>query len=136
MAGSAPSLPAAAHDELVRRLGLAGPAFLLPPRTGWVAAAAGLPLAPAEGVVHRVHGHASNGGADAQPAVAAGLPQGYEFTLGVPHLADGGPAPRVHHADLTRRHAEGGRSGLLGQDLHADADRAIFAPAPGLSSTA
>src|SRR2546428_4422478 len=123
MAGSAPPLPTAAHDELVRRLGLSGPAFLLPPRAGGIAAAAGLSLAPAERVVHRVHGHASNGGADAQPAVAAGLPQGYEFALRVPHLADGGLALGVHHADLTRGHAEGGRSRFFGQDLHADARR-------------
>src|SRR5437773_11301626 len=98
MAGSAPPLPAAAHDELVGRLGLSGPAFLLPPRTGGIAAAAGLPLAAAEWVVHRVHGYPSNGRAGAQPAVPAGLPQGCEFPLGVLHLADGGAAPGVGHA--------------------------------------
>src|SRR5437773_6084840 len=100
MAGSAPSLPAAAHDELVRRLWLAGPAFLLPPWAGGVAPAAGLPLAAAQRMVDGVHGHPSDGGTDAQPARTAGLPQGYELTLGVPHLAHGGPAPGVHHADL------------------------------------
>src|SRR6185503_17120503 len=104
---SAPSLASTTHDESIRGLGLAGAAFLLAPRAGGDAAAAGLPLASTQRVIHRVHGHAADGGSLAEPPAAARLAQGYEFVLGVPHLADRGPAPRVHHADLARGHAQG-----------------------------
>src|SRR5439155_19663101 len=96
-----PSRPAPAHDELVRRLGLAGPAFLLAPRAGRVPASAGLPLAPTQWVVDGVHGHAANRGADPAPPVAAGLAPGYKLVFGVPHLAHRGSALRGHQPDLT-----------------------------------
>src|SRR5205807_1229017 len=63
-----------ADDEFLGWLGaVTGAAFGLAPRRHRVAATRRLALATAEGVVHRVHGHAAGLGADALPAVAAGL---------------------------------------------------------------
>ena len=69
-AGTAAADDRASADGLVR---VPGAALGLAPRRHRVAAARGLALAAAERVVDRVHGHAAGLGADALPAVAAGL---------------------------------------------------------------
>src|SRR5438093_8180712 len=120
----APSLPTAAHDELVRRLRLARAPFLLAPGARRMAPAAGLALAATERMVDGVHGHTANARPLAEPAVAAGLAQGYELVLGVPHLTDGGDALRVHQADLPRGKPERRRPALLREELHAASRRA------------
>src|SRR3989442_4046677 len=79
MAGSAPSLPAATHDELVRGLGLSRAALGLAPWAGRVTASARLAFAATQRVVHRVHGHATDAGALPPPPVATGLRPGYEL---------------------------------------------------------
>src|SRR5829696_282641 len=109
--------PPAAHDELVGRLVLlAGAAFGLSPRRHRVATAGRLALATAEGVVDRIHGHAAGLGANALPAVAAGLADLDQFVLGVADLADRGAAVDGDATHLGRGQAEGGVGALLGEE--------------------
>src|SRR5690606_18675088 len=75
-----------------------------------------LALATTQWVVDRVHGHAAGLGADALPAVAAGLADLDELVLGVADLADRGPAVDRHAAHLGRGQAEGGVGALLGEE--------------------
>ena len=92
-----------------------------------------LALAAAEGVVDRVHGHATGLGADALPAVAAGLADADQLGLGVADLAEGGPAVDRHPAHLGGGQAQGGVVALLGDELDAHAGAAgDLAAAAGL----
>src|SRR5688572_26206333 len=84
----------------------------------------GLALAATVRVVDRVHGHATGLGADALPAVAAGLADLDELGLGVAHGADGGPAVDGDPPHLGAGQAQGGEVALLGHQLDAGAGRA------------
>src|SRR5438105_6763111 len=76
----APSLSSTPDDQLVRGLALpAGAALLLSPRARGMAAAGGLALAAAHGVVDRVHGDAARLRALAHPPAAARLAQLHEL---------------------------------------------------------
>src|SRR5579864_8839429 len=89
-----------------------------------MAAAGGLALATAEGMVNRVHGHAARLRADALPPVAAGLADADQLSLGVADLAEGGPAVNGHPAHLRGGEAKGGVVTLLGDQLDAHAGAA------------
>src|SRR5438445_5039193 len=118
----APSLSAAPEDLLVRRLALLpGPALLLAPRARGMAAAGRLPLAPAHGMVHRVHGDAPHGRPLGLPPGPPGLPQLDELVLRVADLSDGGLAVRLHQAHLPGGQPQRGESPFLGHELHAGA---------------
>ena len=108
-------------DGLVR---VAGAALGLAPRRHRMAAAGALAFAAAEGVVDRVHGHAAGLGADALPAVAAGLADADQLGLGVADLAEGGPAVDGHPAHLGGGQPQGGVVALLGHQLDAHAGAA------------
>src|SRR5262245_51738710 len=102
--------PAPGDDELVGALvGARGEALglLAPGRDGVRVALAGLALAAAVRVVHRVHGQAADGGPDAQPARLAGLADPDDLVLDVAQLADGGAALHQHLA-----HRAGGEADL------------------------
>src|SRR3954468_5222452 len=115
---------AATHDHAVALLvRAAGAALWLAPRADRVAAARGLALATAVGVVDRVHRDATHGRALALPAHAAGLAPVDVGLLGVADLADSRAAPRVDVADLTRGHAQLRHAGVLCNELHARAGR-------------
>src|SRR6202158_493959 len=60
----------------------------------------------AMGVIHRIHGDAANGGANAAPPLRTGLADRAQVVLFVADGADGGPAVDVHLADLARVHAQ------------------------------
>src|SRR3954469_16309010 len=118
-------LSAAADDELVRRLALlARAALLLAPRRGGVPAARRLAFAAAQRVVHRVHGHAADGGTLVEPAGPAGLAERDQLVLGVAHDADGGPADALDEPHLAGREPERREPPLLGHQLDAGAGRA------------
>src|SRR5438067_6498319 len=89
-------LSAAPHDQPVGTLRLARAAFLLAPRAGRMAPAAGLALAATQRVIDGVHGDAADAWALAPPAIATGLPPRNELVLGVAHFAHRGLAGRVH----------------------------------------
>src|SRR5262249_33932793 len=117
-------LAAAADDQPVAWLVLGpGPAFRLAPAPARGRPAGALALTAAERVVDRVHGHAAHRGPLALPPVAAGLAELDVALLGVPDLADGGAAARVHPPDLARRHPELGVPALLREQLHARTGR-------------
>jgi hypothetical protein len=102
-----------------------------------VATTGGLALTTTVRVVHRVHGHTTHGRALALPAVAAGLAPVDVGLLGVAHLADRGAAAQVDVADLSGRHTQLAYGPSLATSCTlAPAERAIFAPPPGRSSTA
>src|SRR6266508_1082432 len=116
---AAPSLAAAADDELVGGLAPAGAALRLAPRAGRVTPTRALALAAPERVVDRVHGYPAGGRPLALPAAAAGLAPADQLLLGVADLADGGPAGGLHLADLARRHPQRRQLALLGEELDA-----------------
>src|SRR6266545_4579653 len=116
---AAPSLAAAADDELVGGLAPAGAALRLAPRAGRVTPTRALALAAPERVVDRVHGHPAGGRPLALPAAAAGLAPADQLLLGVADLTDGGPAGGLHLADLARRHPQRRQLALLGEELDA-----------------
>src|SRR5207248_11646556 len=101
----------------------AGSAFVLAPGADRVAPARALAFTAAERVVDRVHGHATNRGPLALPPVAACLAELDVALLGVADLTHGGPAARVHPADLSRGHPELGVPGFLREQLHAGPGR-------------
>ena len=72
---------------------------------------------PAVRVVDGVHHDATDGRADALPAVASGLAPVDVRLLGVADRADGGAAANIDHAHLTRWHAERGVFALTGNQL-------------------
>src|SRR5690606_9664490 len=63
----------------------------------------GFALAPAVGVIDRVHTHAAHGRADAAPAGAARFAGDDIHMIGVADLADGGVAADVDLADFAGR---------------------------------
>ena len=67
-----------------------------------------LALAAAVRMVDRVHNRTADRGANAHPALAAGLADLDVGVLGVAHLADGGAAGDEHAAHLGRGHAQDG----------------------------
>src|SRR5437870_9572126 len=82
-----PACAATADDELLGCLGVvACAAFGDAPRRHRVPSTGRLALATTQGVVDGVHGHTAGLGADALPAVAAGLADGDELGLGVADL--------------------------------------------------
>src|SRR5712692_6552420 len=98
------SFGALPHDELVRRLTMAGllaHGDLAPFGLG-LAANRRLTLATTVGMVARIHCCAAHRGADAQVAGSAGLTDADRGVLGVTYLAERGHALDVHQADLTR----------------------------------
>src|SRR5690606_10219608 len=98
---------------------VAGAPLGLAPRRHRVTTTRGLALATTERVVDGVHGHTTGLGADALPAVAAGLADLDQLGLGVADLADGRPAVDGHPAHLGAREAQGGEVALLGHQLDA-----------------
>src|SRR5690606_27532180 len=97
----------APHDVLVGLiLLLTRPRFRLAPGADRVAASRGLAFTATQGVIDRVHGHTPGLGANALPAVAAGLTQLDQLGFGVAHLANGGPAVERHHPHLPRGEAQ------------------------------
>src|ERR1039458_4937592 len=97
-----PLLRPAADDERISPLVVArlvAPRRLAP-RGHRMTAARGLALAAAVRVVHRVHAHAAVGRANALPAVASGLADGYILMVRVAYLANGRHALGQHFAGL------------------------------------
>ena len=80
-----------------------------------------LALAAAVRVVDRVHNRTADRGANAHPALAAGLADLDVGVLGVAHLADGGAAGDEHAAHLGRGHAQDGVVALLAHELDGGA---------------
>src|SRR5690606_19046586 len=95
----------------------AGAALRLTLRVHRVATARGLALTTTVRVVDRVHRDTADRRTLALPTVPAGLADADVGLLGVPHLADGGPAAHVDHAHLAGRHAQGGVVAFLGEQL-------------------
>src|SRR6266508_2707649 len=90
---AAPSLAAAADDELVGGLAPAGAALRLAPRAGRVTPTRALALAAPERVVDRVHGYPAGGRPLALPAAAAGLAPADQLLLGA------AARPQLHVVD-------------------------------------
>ena len=72
-----------------------------PGRRGW-ASTRSAPLTPAQRVIDRVHGHATNLGPTSTPAVCARLTNHLELVVAITHLADCGPALLAHTPHLGR----------------------------------
>src|SRR5690606_21128789 len=116
--------PTITNDELLGALVVARLVAL-----GWHAprgdrvrvALAGLGLAAAVRVVHRVQGGAADGGLDAAPTVGAGLAQLLQAVLVIADFADGGPALGRNLAHLTRTQAQGRVTLFAGNQLHRSA---------------
>src|SRR5690606_33315973 len=99
------------HDHVAGALvapGLQALGLPAPRGDGMRVALAGLALATAVRVVHRVHHHAAHGRADAAPALGAGLAVVAQVVLVVRQLAQGGAAVDVHLAGLARLQADEG----------------------------
>src|SRR5205823_9012983 len=129
-------LLAAADDELVRGLlGRAGAVAQsrLAPRGLGVAPRSGLSLATAMRVVARVHGRASDGGPDPEPAAAAGLAARLVLVLDVTDLADRRLAVHMDAAQLARGHAHDRIVAFLREQLRGCAGRPheLASPAQG-----
>src|SRR2546429_2161124 len=86
-----------------------------PPGGHRMAAAVGT---AAMGVIHRVHGDAANGGADAAPPLRAGLADRTQVVLFIADGADRGPAVDVHLANLARVHAQLRIGAFAREQLH------------------
>src|SRR5690606_16311086 len=84
-------------------------------------ALAGLRLAATVRVVDRVHGCATDGRADAAPALGASLAQLFQIVLVVADFADGRTALGRHPAHLARAQAQRGVAGLARDQLDAGA---------------
>src|SRR5688500_17822721 len=110
---------AAADDERIARLALAGAALGLARGVDRVATTGGLALTTTVRVVDRVHGDTADGRALALPAHAAGLAPVDVRLLGVADLADRRAAAQVDVADLAGRHAQLGVRPVLGDELDA-----------------
>src|SRR5579875_825913 len=105
------------------------PSLRLAPGRHRVAAARALALAPAEGVVDRVHRHPARLGAHPTPAVAPRLADRHELRLGVADDADRRPAVDRDPPHLRRRQPQRGEGALLRHDLHAHPGAARQLPA-------
>ena len=68
-----------------------------------MAATFGAAFASTMGMVDRVHGSSPLIRTPTQPAVSTRLANFYVRVVGVAHLADGGPAIRMHDAHFTGR---------------------------------
>src|SRR5690606_4872401 len=75
-------------------------------------------------VVDRVHHHAANGRANANPALGAGLAQLLQAVLAVADFADGGAAVDRDATHLAGTQTQGGVAGLAGDQLHRSAGAA------------
>src|SRR6266513_477291 len=96
-------------------------AFDLAPRIrGWPAAGA-LALAAAERMIDRIHRHAADARAAAEPARLPGLADRQQLVLGVADFADRGEALAPHHPHLRRAEAQRDVVALFGHDLGARA---------------
>src|SRR5580704_7955984 len=115
---------ATTNNQLVRWLRQACTTFGLAPRGDRVTSTGRLALATTERVVDRVHGDTARLGADALPAVAAGLADRGEFVLGVADGAERGATVDRDAAHLGRGQAQRGVGALFGDDLHAHAGAA------------
>src|SRR5437879_13738237 len=91
----------------------------LAPRVRWGPATRALPFAAAERVIDRVHRHAADAGAAAQPARLPRLTDRQQLVLGVPDFADRGEALAPHQPHLRRAQAERDVVAFLRYDLHA-----------------
>src|SRR4029077_4304841 len=94
----------AAYYHARRALVVAGLVTLrqLAPRADWIALGAGLAFAATMRVVDRVHCDPAHRGANAAPALRAGLADRAKIILFVANLTDGGPAIDVHFANFSR----------------------------------
>src|SRR3954447_3489110 len=116
--------PATADDVAVRRLVLLARAVAegrLAPRSHWMASGRCRALATAVRVVDRVHGRAARLRANAQVTRATGLADRDVLVVGVADRADGRAAVRRDHPHLAGVEAQGGRAGLLRDDLNRGA---------------
>src|SRR5262249_20333074 len=112
-------------DELVAFLvGAAGTTLGLTPRADRVTTTGGPALTTPLRVGDRVHGDATDGRADALPAVAAGLAPVDVRLLGVAHLADRRAAARIDVADLARGQTQLGVRAVLRDEADRGAGRA------------
>src|SRR6266516_1406304 len=94
-------------------------AFDLAPRIrGWPAAGA-LAFAAAERMIDRIHRHAADTRAAAEPARLPGLADGQQLVLGIADFADRGEALAPHHPHLRRAEAQRDVVALFGHDLGA-----------------
>src|SRR5471032_3094494 len=106
-------------DHLVRRLVLAGLLALgrLAPRRDRMAATRGAAFAAAVRMIDRVHGDASRGRADAQPARAPGLADHDVLVVRVRDGAHGCQALARHQAQLARVELDLGVARVLADEL-------------------
>src|ERR1051326_1940244 len=114
---------AAEHDEFAGALVLAGLRALgrFPPRRPGVAAAAG---APAERMIDRVHGLATDMAAPAHPTVTSGLADRDVHVVGIRHRTDRGDAAAVHQALLAGIEPQNDVFAVAADDLRVGAGRA------------
>src|SRR3954466_7750632 len=113
-------------DESIGALGVARLVTLRgdAPRRHRVTAARGLALTAAERVIDRVHRHAADVRADAQPPAAAGLADRDVLVVEITDLPDRRVALDVDLARLARRHLDRGVLAFLGHHLHPGAGAA------------
>ncbi len=86
-------------------------------------AAGGLAFAAAVRVIHRVHGDAAVGGANALPAIASRLADRHILVIGIAHLADGRHALHQHLAGLAGRQLQKRVVAFLSNQLRLRAGR-------------
>src|SRR5262249_2680488 len=97
-----------------------------------MASARALALAAAMRVIDRVHGHATDRRADAEPALAARLADDDVLVVRVADRAHGGQALARHDAQLARIELDLGVTRILADELGIGAGRARELPAAAL----
>src|SRR5688572_12348173 len=121
-----PLLLAAADDVLIRRLVLTSFIALgrLAPRGNRVTAARGTAFAAAQRVIDRVHSHAADMRALAQPARTACFAGALVHVVRVGHGTDRGDAFLTHDAQLARRQLDLGIALITANQLPVGAGSA------------
>src|SRR2546423_14341793 len=94
-------------------------AFDLAPRVGGWPAARALAFAAAQRMIDRIHGHAADSGATAQPAALPRLADRQQLVLRVADFTDRGEALASHHPHFGRAEPERDVVALFGDDLRA-----------------